>query len=123
MRRFALDGASRRCRFDIIPKWEHLTNRVSVPRYRYRCPADGPFDMTFPIGTAPASIECEQCCAASNRVYGGGAMVRSNPAGNRALDLHAQSQANPGVVRRSPGPSDPARLRYADPRHRMLPKP
>ncbi|MGW0159712.1 hypothetical protein ACWDUN_10365 [Mycobacterium sp. NPDC003323] len=56
-------------------------------------------------------------------MFTAGAILTSDPAGTRALQLHAQSQSAPAVVRRAAGASDPSRRRYADPRHRMLPKP
>lgn len=94
-----------------------------MPRYRYRCTVDGSFDLSFPIGTAPVSVQCETCCGTSNRVYSFGAMVTSNPVGSRVLDLHARSQSTPGVVRRPERAAEPNGPRYADPRHRMLPTP
>lgn len=94
-----------------------------MPRYRYRCPEDGTFDLQFTIGSAPTTVECQTCCTTSNRVYSFGAMTTSDPAGARALDLHARSQSAPTVVRRAGAPADPSTRRYADPRHRMLPMP
>lgn len=94
-----------------------------MPRYRYRCPVDGPFDLSFAIGAAPASAACQTCCGTSKRVYSFGAMVSANPVGSRVLDLHAQSQSAPGVVRRASSAAEASGPRYADPRHRMLPAP
>ena len=94
-----------------------------MPRYRYRCSADGLFDLSFTIGSAPTSVNCETCCATAHRVYSFGAMLTSDPVAARALDLHAQSQSSPGVVRRPDHPTAPSTPRYADPRHRMLPRP
>ncbi|MCV7430386.1 hypothetical protein H7K31_02250 [Mycolicibacterium bacteremicum] len=50
-------------------------------------------------------------------------MLTSDPVGARVLDLHEQSRSAPAVVRRSSGMPDPAARRYADPRHRLLPRP
>lgn len=94
-----------------------------MPGYRYRCPVDGMFDMSFTIGSAPTTVSCEKCCGTSNRVYTFGTMLTSNPVGSRILDLHAQSQSSPGVVRRPDHAPRSSERRYADPRHRMLPKP
>jgi hypothetical protein len=94
-----------------------------VPRYRYRCPADGAFDLSFTMGSAPSSVECRTCCGTSTRVYAFGAVLPSDPVGSRILDLHAQSQSSPTVVRRTGVAGDSSTLRYADPRHRNLPTP
>ncbi len=94
-----------------------------MPRYRYRCATDGPFDLHFAMGSAPTSVECETCCGRSARVYSLGGMLTSDPVGERILDLHAQSQSAPGVVHTTAGAAQPSTRRYADPRHRMLPKP
>jgi hypothetical protein len=94
-----------------------------VPRYRYRCAVDGPFDLHFTMGSAPVAVECETCCGTSNRVYSLGGMLTSDPVGARILDLHAQSQSTPTVVHRAAGTAEQSNRRYADPRHRMLPKP
>ena len=94
-----------------------------MPGYRYRCPVDGVFDMSFSIGSAPSTVSCETCCGTSTRVYSFGTMLTSNPVGSRILDLHAQAQSSPGVVRRPDRTADSTAPHYADPRHRMLPKP
>jgi hypothetical protein len=52
-----------------------------------------------------------------------GGMLTSDPVGARILDLHAQSQSTPTVVHRAAGTAEQSNRRYADPRHRMLPKP
>lgn len=94
-----------------------------MPRYRYRCPTDGAFDLSFTIGSAPVSVACQKCCTTSNRVYSLGAILTADPVGSRMLDLHARSQSAPSVVRRTEVPGDSSTRRYADPRHRNLPTP
>lgn len=37
--------------------------------YEYRCERDGSFEVTWPIGTAPASIACPQCADEADRVF------------------------------------------------------
>ena len=37
--------------------------------YEYRCEQDGAFDMTRPIGTAPASTPCPVCGSVARRVF------------------------------------------------------
>ena len=92
-----------------------------MPRYRYRCPSDGAFDLSFTMGSAPTSVECRTCCGTSKRVYALGAVLTSDPVGSRMLDLQAQSQSSPSVVRRTGMAGDSPTRRYADPRHRNLP--
>lgn len=94
-----------------------------MPRYRYRCAVDGPFELHFTIGSAPTSVECQTCCGTSNRVYSLAGMLTSDPVGARILDLHAESQSAPTVVRRPAGTAEGSPGRYADPRHRLLPRP
>jgi putative FmdB family regulatory protein len=40
-----------------------------VAIYEYRCEADGTFELTLPIGTAPASIACPVCANEADRVF------------------------------------------------------
>jgi putative FmdB family regulatory protein len=40
-----------------------------VAIYEYRCERDGSFEITLPIGTAPASIACPQCADEAGRVF------------------------------------------------------
>lgn len=94
-----------------------------MPRYRYRCPTDGAFDLTFTIGSAPTSVDCQTCCGTSKRVYSLGGMLTSDQVGTRILDLHEQSRSAPSVVRRTSSAAETSARRYADPRHRMLPAP
>ena len=37
--------------------------------YEYRCEHDGTFDVTLPIGTAPAAIACPTCMGDAERVF------------------------------------------------------
>lgn len=94
-----------------------------MPRYRYRCSEDGLFELHFTIGSAPATVKCQTCCKTSNRMYSLGGVLTSDPVGARILDLHAQSQSAPTVVHRNAEAAGPSQRRYADPRHRMLPRP
>ncbi|KAA0094104.1 zinc ribbon domain-containing protein [Mycolicibacterium sp. P1-18] len=69
--------------------------------YRYRCPADGFVEASFPIGTAPASVECDSCRGPARRVFSSPALTNRHAPGAKALDMHAMSQSSPGVVTRS----------------------
>jgi putative FmdB family regulatory protein len=40
-----------------------------VAIYEYRCERDGSFEVTLPIGTAPASIACPECADEADRVF------------------------------------------------------
>ena len=42
---------------------------AEVAIYEYRCERDGSFEVTLPIGTAPASIACPECADEAGRVF------------------------------------------------------
>ena len=69
--------------------------------YRYRCLAHGFVEVSFPIGTAPASVECDSCRGAARRVFSSPALTSRHAPGVKALDMHEKSQSSPGVVTRS----------------------
>lgn len=69
--------------------------------YRYRCLAHGFVEVSFPIGTAPASVECDSCRGAARRVFSSPALTSRHAPGVKALDMHEESQSSPGVVTRS----------------------
>lgn len=69
--------------------------------YQYRCVAHGFVEAAFPIGTAPASVECESCRGPARRVFSSPALTSRHAPGVKALDMHEKSQSSPGVVTRS----------------------
>ena len=71
--------------------------------YQYRCVADGFVEVSFPIGTAPASVECDSCRGPARRVFSSPALTNRHAPGVKALDMHEKSQSSPGVVTRATG--------------------
>jgi hypothetical protein len=69
--------------------------------YQYRCLAHGSVEVSFPIGTAPVSVECATCRAPARRLFSSPALTSRHAPGVKALDMHAMSQSSPGVVTRS----------------------
>ena len=70
--------------------------------YQYRCLAHGFVEVSFPIGTAPVSVECDSCRGPARRVFSSPALTNRHSPGAKALDMHAMSQSSPGVVTRAP---------------------
>jgi len=68
--------------------------------YQYRCLAHGFVEVSFPIGTAPASVECDACRGQARRVFSSPALTSRHAPGATALDMHEKSQSTPGVVTR-----------------------
>ena len=91
--------------------------------YQYRCPTDGFVRMSFPIGTAPASVECNSCRGPAGRVFSSPALTNRNAPGTRALDMHQESQSSPGVVTRSVAHQTPRPARGTASPTSRLPRP
>jgi putative FmdB family regulatory protein len=91
--------------------------------YEYRCPADGAFDVSFPIGTAAARSRCPTCGADAARAVSTPLLVRTPRALAAAIGRAERSAEAPEVVsaipvrpQAPPGrPADAARARL--PRH------
>lgn len=66
--------------------------------YEYRCPADGPFEVLRPIGTAPASIACPECAGEAERVFSTPMLSRAPRALVAALDHEEKTRSEPDVV-------------------------
>ena len=66
--------------------------------YEYRCERDGSFEVTLPIGTAPASIACPDCADEAERVFSS-PMVSFAPRELVAVLDHAEkTKTDPDVV-------------------------
>ena len=66
--------------------------------YEYRCDRDGAFDVTRPIGTAPASVACPVCNADAKRVFSK-PMLSSVPAElAAAIDHSEKTRHEPDIV-------------------------
>lgn len=96
--------------------------------YTYRCASDGPVDVHRPIGTAPATIPCPSCGAASTRVIGAPMLALADRARMAVIDHAEASRTEPAVVSALPpaprvGGRRPAPAARPDPRTRYLPRP
>ena len=93
--------------------------------YEYRCERDGAFDMTLPIGTAPASIACPECASEAERVFSSPMLSLAPRALVAALDHEEKTRYEPDVVTSLPPP--PAHERTPvlplTPTLRRLPRP
>jgi putative FmdB family regulatory protein len=70
-----------------------------VAIYEYRCERDGAFEITRPIGTAPASIACPRCAGEAGRVFSSPMTASSAPRELKAaLDHEYKTRHEPDVV-------------------------
>ncbi len=94
-----------------------------MAQYEYRCDRDGPLEVSRPIGTAPATLECPTCGRAAPRSYTGPMLSFARRALVRAVDDAERTRDAPDVVT---APPPAARRRTAvsqNPLHRGLPRP
>ena len=66
--------------------------------YEYRCERDGPFEVTLPIGTAPASIACPSCANEAERVFSSPMVSFAPRELVAALDHEEKTKTDPDVV-------------------------
>lgn len=69
-----------------------------MPAYDYRCDRDGLFEVTRPLGTAPASIACPECRGESRRVFATPMLTTSPRPLVAAIDRAEKSRHEPEVV-------------------------
>jgi putative FmdB family regulatory protein len=69
-----------------------------VAIYEYRCDCDGSFEVTLPIGTAPASIACPQCANEADRVFSSPMVSFAPRELVAALDHEEKTRTDPDVV-------------------------
>jgi putative FmdB family regulatory protein len=70
-----------------------------VAIYEYRCERDGSFEVTLPIGTAPASIACPECADEAGRVFSTPMVASSAPRELfAALEHEEKTKTDPDVV-------------------------
>ena len=93
--------------------------------YEFRCERDGAFDVTLPIGTAPASIACPVCAGEAGRVFSSPMLSLASPEIMGALEHEEKTRYEPDVVT-----SIPPRLKHErtpvlplTPTLRRLPRP
>lgn len=67
--------------------------------YEYRCERDGPFEVSRPIGTAPASFACPVCAREGERVFSRPLLSRRMPPGlTAALEHEEKTRTDPDLV-------------------------
>ena len=94
--------------------------------YEYRCERDGLFEISQPIGAAPASTPCPVCGAASSRVISAPMVVsRSRSAWSAAIERAERSRYEPEVVTSVPSAGARNRIKTIPltPQLRGLPRP
>jgi putative FmdB family regulatory protein len=69
-----------------------------VAIYEYRCERDGTFEVTLPIGTAPASIACPTCADGAERVFSSPMVSFAPRELVAALDHEEKTKTDPDVV-------------------------
>ncbi|MGW0435634.1 zinc ribbon domain-containing protein [Micromonospora sp. NPDC003197] len=94
-----------------------------MAKYEYRCPQDGNFEVTYPIGTAAAQTNCVVCGDHADRVFSTPMLARTPQSLTRAIDHAQRSAERPEVVRRVPPRSQPVRRQPRHPGHARLPRP
>jgi putative FmdB family regulatory protein len=94
--------------------------------YEYRCDRDGMFDVTRPLGTAPATVACPECGNEAQRVISL-PMVRcgTRNAYTTAIEHAEKSRYEPEVVTSVPsaGAMRPTRVARMTPALARLPRP
>ena len=66
--------------------------------YEYRCERDGCFEVTLPIGTAPASIACPDCADEAERVFSSPMVSFAPRELVAALDHAEKTKTDPDIV-------------------------
>lgn len=93
--------------------------------FEYRCPQDGDFEVSRPIGTAAPLVRCAACGADAVRVFTAPMLTLAPRAIVAAIDLSERTRDEPAVVSSLPpgrGHRLPSTAR-ANPALRRLPKP
>ena len=93
--------------------------------YEYRCERDGSFEVTLPIGTAPASIACPQCANEADRVFSSPMVSFAPRELVAALDHAEKTKSDPDIVTSLPRRPKHERTPMAPltPTLRKLPRP
>lgn len=92
--------------------------------YEYRCDHDGLFEVTRPLGTAPAFVACTVCGSESRRVISVPTVrTGSRSAWTAAIDHAEKSRYEPEVVTSLPSTGARSRTLPLTPTLRGLPRP
>jgi putative FmdB family regulatory protein len=96
-----------------------------VAIYEYRCERDGSFEVTLPIGTAPASIACPDCADEAERVFSSPMVSFAPRELVAALDHEEKTKTEPDLVTSLPPRPKHQRTPMAPltPALRRLPRP
>ena len=92
--------------------------------YEYSCSEHGRFDVTRPIGTAPAAVDCPVCGRSAPRAISLPRVRTSQRVAlTAALDHADKSRFEPEVVNRLPPSGAPSRTVALTPQLARLPRP
>lgn len=94
----------------------------AMATYQYRCRSDGVWDLSAPVGTAPATAACPTCGAGARRVFSPPSLALAPRALVRAVDRCEASRDAPDVVA-SPPPRGRRPRTATNPALRRLPRP
>jgi putative FmdB family regulatory protein len=96
-----------------------------VAIYEYRCERDGSFEVTLPIGTAPASIACPECANEAERVFSSPMVSFAPRELVAALDHEEKTRTDPDIVTSLPRrpPRERTPIAPLTPTLRKLPRP
>jgi putative FmdB family regulatory protein len=94
-----------------------------VALYDYLCARCGPFEVSWPIGTAGPREGCPNCGRPAGRTYSVPAVISpARSALNRAREAAERSAHEPRIVS-VPPPRATGRKRQPNPLHAKLPRP
>lgn len=92
--------------------------------YVFRCADCGPFDASFPMGTAPSQMRCPGCSATSVKLITAPRIGHGANGYGRAMDQAAASADRPQVVNGAlPGTARRPPPVTRNPLHSKLPRP
>lgn len=90
-------------------------------RYEFRCSRCGIFELSLPLGAAPATVRCGSCGGPSARRYHGAALVSARTPLRQAREAASRSAGEPELT--SGPPAAAAAPGRSDPRRARLPRP
>lgn len=98
-----------------------------MANYTFRCGEHGPAVHSFPVGTAPAQVDCPDCGAPAKRVYNSPMLSAVDRGRMDLIDSTKSSADHPEVVTSIPRGgrinSKPTPMAPPDPRLQKLPRP
>ena len=91
--------------------------------YAFRCRDCGPFDLGYPIGTAPDRSSCPDCGGSSTRMITAPGLAGGRTPYRSAVERSMASAHVPQVVSSVPGTNRRPAPVTTNPLHRKLPRP